>query len=43
MFIGTYMAPDFPCETLRVLKEKKEREYGEYQARRLVMEVWDGL
>jgi len=28
MFIGTYMAPDFPCETFRVLKEKEEKGFG---------------
>ena len=29
--------PDFPGETFRVLKEKEEREYGEYRTRRLVL------
>lgn len=33
--------PDFPSETFRVLKEKEEREYGEYQTRRLILEAWD--
>jgi hypothetical protein len=32
---------DFPGETFRILKEKEEREYGEYRTRRLVLEVWD--
>lgn len=35
--------PDFPVETFRVLKEKEEREYGEYHTSRLVSEAWDGL
>ena len=34
---------DFPGETFRVLKEKEEREYGEYRTRRLILEVWDEL
>lgn len=34
---------DFPGETFRVLKEKEEREYGEYRTRRLVLEAWDRL
>ena len=33
--------PDFPGETFRVLKEKEEREFGEYRTRRLVLEAWD--
>jgi CubicO group peptidase (beta-lactamase class C family) len=35
--------PDFPGETFRVLKEKEERQYGEYRTRRLVLEAWDRL
>lgn len=35
--------PDSPGETFRVLKEKEEREYGEYRTRRLVLEAWDKL
>jgi hypothetical protein len=31
---------DFPGETFRVLKEKEEREYGEYQMRRLILDAW---
>jgi hypothetical protein len=27
--------PNFPGETFRVLKEKEEKQYGEYRARRL--------
>jgi predicted nucleotidyltransferase component of viral defense system len=33
----------FLGETLRVLKEKEEREYGEYRTRRLILEVWNRL
>jgi len=29
--------------TFRVLKEKEEREYGEYHTGRLVLEAWDEL
>jgi len=35
--------PAFPGETFRVLKEKEEREFGEYRTRRLVLEAWDKL
>jgi len=28
-------------ETLRVLKEKEVRSYGEYRTRRLVLEAWE--
>jgi hypothetical protein len=34
---------DFPGETFRVLKEKEERQYGEYRTRQLVLEAWDRL
>jgi hypothetical protein len=30
---------DFPAEIFRVLKEKEEKQYGEYRRRRLVLEV----
>jgi len=30
-------------DTFRVLKEKKERQYGEYRTRRLVSEAWDNM
>jgi hypothetical protein len=33
----------FLGETFRVLKEKKEKQYGEYRTRRLVLEAWDKL
>jgi len=35
--------PDFPGETFRVLKEKEERQCGEYRTKRLVLEAWDRL
>jgi hypothetical protein len=34
---------DFPGETFRVLKEKEEKQYGEYRTRRLILEAWDKL
>jgi hypothetical protein len=34
---------DFPGETFRVLKEKEEKQYGEYRTRRLVLKAWDEL
>jgi len=37
------MGPDYPSETFRVLKEKEEREFGEYRTKRLVLEAWDRL
>jgi hypothetical protein len=33
----------FPGGTFLVLKEKKEKQYGEYRTWRLVLEVWDRL
>ncbi|MCR4413450.1 MAG: N-6 DNA methylase [Thermoguttaceae bacterium] len=35
--------PDFPSETFRVLREKEEKQFGEYRTRRLVLEAWDRL
>ncbi len=35
--------PDFPGETFRVLKEKEERQFGEYRTQRLVLAAWDQL
>ena len=32
---------DFPGETFRVLKDKEEREFGEYRTRHLVLKAWD--
>jgi hypothetical protein len=37
------VASDFPGEIFRVLKEKEERQYGEYRTRRLALEAWDKL
>ncbi|HET7089041.1 MAG TPA: hypothetical protein VFL17_10350 [Anaerolineae bacterium] len=35
--------PAFPGETVRVLKEKEEKQFGEYRTHRLVLEVWDRM
>jgi len=32
---------DFPGETFRVLKEKEQRQHGEYRTARLVLAAWD--
>jgi len=32
---------DFSRETFRVLKEKDEKEFGEYRTRHLVLKAWD--
>lgn len=34
------MGAGFPGETFRVLKEKEEKEYGEFRTRKLVLEAW---
>ena len=34
---------DFPGETFRVLKEKEEKQYGEYRTRRLFFKAGNGL
>jgi hypothetical protein len=34
---------DFPSETFRVLREREQKEYGEYRTRRLVLEAFDKL
>jgi hypothetical protein len=34
---------DFPPKTFRALKEKEEREFGEYRIRRLVLDMWDNV
>lgn len=34
---------DFPGEMFRVLKEKEIKAYGEFRARRLVLEKWDEM
>lgn len=36
-------AEDFPGETFRVLKNKQEKEFGEYRTRRLVLAAWERL
>ena len=35
--------PGFPGETFRLLKEKEEREYGEYCTGRLVLGAYEKL
>ena len=30
-------------ETFRVLKEKEEKQYGEYRTRRIALEAWDSM
>ncbi len=35
--------PDFPSETFRDLKDKKESECGQYRTRRLVLQAWDAF
>jgi len=42
-FLNDVYGPYFPGESFRVLKEKEEKQYGEYRTRRLVLEVWDRL
>lgn len=37
------MGEDYPSETFRVLKNKEQKEYGEYRTQRLVLEAWDQL
>jgi len=34
---------DFPSETFRVLKEREQKEFGEYRSRRFVLEAFDKL
>ena len=34
---------DFPGETFQVLKNKKEKAFGEYRTRRLVLAAWERL
>ena len=34
---------DFTGETVRVMKEKEVRLYGEYRTQRLVLEAWDKM
>ena len=37
------MGEDYPSETFRVLKNKEQKEFGEYRTQRLVLEAWDKL
>ncbi|MDI9847637.1 N-6 DNA methylase [Rhodoblastus sp. 17X3] len=37
------MGPDYPSETFRVLKDKENKQYGEYRTRRLVLAAWDRM
>lgn len=37
------MGEDYPSETFRVLKDREERDFGEYRTQRLVLEAWDKL
>ncbi len=34
-------AEDFPRLTFRALKQKEEKQFGEYRTRRLVLEAWE--
>jgi len=34
---------DFPGETFCVLKDKEEKQYGEYRTMHLVLEAWERL
>jgi hypothetical protein len=38
-----FFGEDFPSETFRVLKEREERELGDYRTRRLVLDAFDKL
>ena len=35
------MGPDYPSETLRVLKNNEKARHGEYRTARLVLAAWD--
>ncbi|MCW5657112.1 MAG: N-6 DNA methylase [Burkholderiaceae bacterium] len=37
------MGPGYPSETFRVLKEREQRQFGEYRTQRLVLAAWDRL
>jgi hypothetical protein len=37
------MTPYFSNETFRVLKEKEEKQYGEYRTRRLLLGTYEKL
>jgi hypothetical protein len=38
-----FYGPNLPGGTFRILKEKEEKQYGEYRTRRFVLEAWDKL
>ncbi|MBM9913326.1 MULTISPECIES: Eco57I restriction-modification methylase domain-containing protein [Stenotrophomonas] len=37
------MDEDYPSETFRVLKNKEQKEFGEYRTQRLILAAWDAL
>lgn len=37
------LGTDYPSETFRVLKNKEQKEFGEYRTQRRVLEAWDKL
>lgn len=37
------MGEDYPSESIRVLKNKELKAYGEYRTQRLVLAAWDQL
>ncbi len=37
------MGKGYPSETFRVLKEREQRQFGEYRTQRLVLAAWDRL
>jgi len=37
------MGADYPSETFRVLKNKEQKEFGEYRTQRLILAAWDKL
>ena len=43
VLIACVHGPDFPGETFRVLKEKEEKQYGEYGTRRPILEACGGF
>jgi hypothetical protein len=38
-----FYGDDLTGETVRVVKEKEVKQFGEYRTRRLVLEAWDGM
>ena len=38
---GYVYGEDFTGETVRVMKEKEVKQFGEYRTRRLVLEAWE--